>query len=581
MNTHAPPERMILPYALHKMHLLTPDPHRPITPVTDPVSSASKKITQTFTLLYMNARSVGNKTDEIRDCLMDEDVDALALSETWLKGDATDDTILAELMPEAYQCEHTPRVTRGGGGVALIMKKSIPCQKICTNAYRTFEYMESLLGTSPPLRIVVLYRPPPSQARYAPFCDFIADFDSYLQNLLITGGRLLIIGDFNIHVDKADDIQAQQFADLLSSYNLAQHVHEPTHINGHTLDHVLSPTSQPAPQITVLDRKISDHFNISCSMKLTTLGTAPRHIAYRCMKKILPARFSEDVLRSPLTPHTASTVDERAAQYHSVLHNLIDIHAPLKHCVVPPRRGALWYTNAIRTAKQKRRRCERRWRKTGLLVHMDMYVQEKRLVNDMIREARTEYYRVLIDENRQNPKRMFGVVSALLGKENNCVLPKGRSEMELASEFSTFFIEKVNRVQQSIDNDRQSNSHSMVMASLRVPTTATLSSWQMVNEVEVRKIIMESPTKHCSLDPLPTWLLKKCIDSLLPCITQIVNESLSSGVVPSTFKTARVVPLIKKSSLDSSQLSNYRPVSNLPFLSKVLERVVNFQLNNY
>ena len=438
--------------------------------MTDPVSRTSKKIPQTFTVLYVNARSVGNKTDEIRDCLMDEDVDALALSETWLRGDATDDTILAELMPEAYQCEHTPRVTRGGGGVALITKKHLPCLKVRTHAYRTFEYIECLLGTGPPLRIVVLYRPPPSQALYVPFSDFITDFDSYLQDLLITGGRLLIIGDFNIHVDKADDIQAQQFADLLGSYNLAQHVHEPTHISGHTLDHVLSPTSQPAPQISVLDRKISDHFYISCSLQLTTPVTAPRQIAYRCTKKISPALFSEDVLRSPLTSHTTTTVDERVAQYDSVLYNLIDIHAPLKHRVVPLRRGALWYTDAIRTAKQKRRRCERRWRKTGLTVHKDMYVREKRLVNDMIREARTEYYKSLIHENRLNPKRMFGVVSSLLGKENNCVLPKGRSDMELASDFSTFFIEKVNRVRQSIDNDQLSDSHSPVIASPRVPS---------------------------------------------------------------------------------------------------------------
>ena len=83
------------------------------------------------------------------------------------------------------------------------------------------------------------------------------------------------------------------------------------------------------------------------------------------------------------------------------------------------------------------------------------------------------------------------------------------------------------------------------------------------------------------LDPWPTFLIKECIDILLPSITRLVNCSLSEGVVPDEFKKAIVTPLIKKSSLPPNDLKNYRPVSGLGFLSKLVECVVASQLNDH
>ena len=87
----------------------------------------------------------------------------------------------------------------------------------------------------------------------------------------------------------------------------------------------------------------------------------------------------------------------------------------------------------------------------------------------------------------------------------------------------------------------------------------------------------EMPNKSCILDPLPTDLVKQCAESLVPLITRIINESLLSGVV----KEAVVVPLLKKHGLDCNNLKNFRPVSNLPFISKLLERVVLRQLQQH
>ncbi len=96
-------------------------------------------------------------------------------------------------------------------------------------------------------------------------------------------------------------------------------------------------------------------------------------------------------------------------------------------------------------------------------------------------------------------------------------------------------------------------------------------------EDEVRKIILSSPSKSCSLDPIPTWLLKLCLDETVPIITRIINLSFSSANMPSSLKTGIITPLLKKLILELI-LKNYRPVSNLPFLSKVTEKVVKKRL---
>ncbi len=91
-----------------------------------------------------------------------------------------------------------------------------------------------------------------------------------------------------------------------------------------------------------------------------------------------------------------------------------------------------------------------------------------------------------------------------------------------------------------------------------------------------------SPLSHpttCPLDPIPSHLLQAISPTLLPALTHIINTSLLTGTFPTAFKQARVTPLLKKSTLNTSLLENYRPVSLLPFIAKTLEWVVFNQVS--
>ena len=93
--------------------------------------------------------------------------------------------------------------------------------------------------------------------------------------------------------------------------------------------------------------------------------------------------------------------------------------------------------------------------------------------------------------------------------------------------------------------------------------------------------ILNSAPKSCELDPIPSKLLIECIDSILPSLTDLFNSSLASGIFPQCFKSALVTPILKKKCLDHNDLNNYRPVSNLCFIAKILEKLVLSQVSSY
>uniref|UniRef100_A0A672ZI91 Reverse transcriptase domain-containing protein n=1 Tax=Sphaeramia orbicularis TaxID=375764 RepID=A0A672ZI91_9TELE len=105
-----------------------------------------------------------------------------------------------------------------------------------------------------------------------------------------------------------------------------------------------------------------------------------------------------------------------------------------------------------------------------------------------------------------------------------------------------------------------------------------LDNFTTVDGADVASIIMSSKPSTCLLDPIPTKLFKQTLPLTIDTILTIINTSLVTGYVPQSFKFAVIKPLLKKPTLDPDLLVSYRPISNLPFLSKVLERVVVKQL---
>ena len=98
---------------------------------------------------------------------------------------------------------------------------------------------------------------------------------------------------------------------------------------------------------------------------------------------------------------------------------------------------------------------------------------------------------------------------------------------------------------------------------------------------DLSKLLLSMNSKFCCLDPIPTWLSIECIDELLPFLLKIVNSSLESGIFPTSSKKAVIKPSVKDIKDCPDSFPNYRPVSNISFLSKLCEKAVLSQLNEY
>ena len=135
-----------------------------------------------------------------------------------------------------------------------------------------------------------------------------------------------------------------------------------------------------------------------------------------------------------------------------------------------------------------------------------------------------------------------------------------------------------------IANLRQSTLNCLThipTASIIQPCNCSFTKFDEVTTEAVRQIIEKSPSKSCPSDPIPTRTLKSCLQVLLPAITNLVNLSLQRGFFPGTFKEGRVLPKIKNVSLDKEDLNSFRPITNLTFVSKVIERTAAYQTQHY
>ena len=164
----------------------------------------------------------------------------------------------------------------------------------------------------------------------------------------------------------------------------------------------------------------------------------------------------------------------------------------------------------------------------------------------------------------------------LLGASKDSPLPTTHPLNELPSVFSSFFSSKIQDIRDKLDKTPCQPCSTDPLFS-----GTPMCTFRSVSQDEVMKTIKSMSFKTCDLDPLPTSLYSDCLPHLLPFISDIINSSLSTGTVPDSFKSAIVRPLLKKHNLDPNELKNYRPVSNLSFLSKLLEKTVLNQLNTH
>ena len=477
-------------------------------------------------IVCLNPWSVCNKSLSIFDFILEQDIDVLCITETWLTGTEKDSSVISELVPKGYSLLHNPRSSRGGG-IAIIHRSTInvtPLKRI--GHFPSFEYMECTMKHPQSLCLCVVYRAP----RH-PTSQFLTEFPEILETISAYNGHILITGDFNFHMENAEDCHATELKSLLTSFNLTQHVTQETHRGGGILDLVISRMDDSfIKSVNVEDHGFPDHFPVFIDTTLSKPRAEKSTVTYRRLKNINLEVLTSAIQQSPLTTMDPQTpLLEQVNLYNTVLGEILDEMAPEISRVITRRDNVDWYNEDIREAKQARRRAERRWRKSQLRVDREIYVKCRQKVDVALLEAKKSHYHKLIVEC-EDQRQVYKIVNKLLGRNQNSNSHAGLPSPEWVETLSKFFIQKIDDIRASIPEARDPTPVSNPLLG------CSFERFTPVNETEVKRIINSSPGKSCALDPIPTEFVKMAQNELVPVITTIVNTSLAEGVFPTCFK---------------------------------------------
>ncbi len=275
------------------------------------------------------------------------------------------------------------------------------------------------------------------------------------------------------------------------------------------------------------------------------------------------------------TDPSLSLCDTLVNNFNQSVTQILDDIAPYKTKTVLGKAKAPWRnTERVKTLKRACRKSERKWRKTKLQADYAYYKGLLSNCNSVIKQCRQYHFSQIIAINAKNPKFLFSTIDRLVNPARP--LPAELYSSEKCNEFALYFKSKVTNIRNNIISIRTGASDSHITPECH--SANTLSSFTPVQNCELHKVVKKLSSATCTLDVLPTKFFKGALDCLENDVLEIVNTSLLSGTFPTTLKHALVTPLLKKNNLDPLVISNYRPISNLPFLGKILEKIAYQQL---
>lgn len=184
-----------------------------------------------------------------------------------------------------------------------------------------------------------------------------------------------------------------------------------------------------------------------------------------------------------------------------------------------------------------------------------------------VKNGKITYYSNIIANNSNNPRTLFKVITQSFPPLRLFLFPSS----EKCEEFLQFFQDKVKNI-------RFQTTSSTHVVSVSPIISASLNQFEPTTLLTLTKTISHMKPSSCQLDIIPTSFLKEVLETIGPTVLSILNNFLVSGVFPSSFKHALIQPILKKPGLDPHLLVNYRPISKLSFLSKILEKLIPTQL---
>ena len=528
-----------------------------------------------FAHLNANGLLHKNRIDQLRIHLTIKPIDILAISET--KTDPGIDD--SDIDINGYKVYRADRLSDGGGGVAIYVRidPNIVYKPRPDLQDNDLECLvgEIFLPKSKPILFGAFYRPPSSPVSWQHKLETMTD------TITLENKETLFTGDFNVDLLKNE----KNLQYLTEVYQFDQVISEATRVTDKTstlIDHIYTTNREYGREYGVIPLGVSDHHMVYFIRKHKQPRTSHKHteITFRSYKHFNEEAFQRDLDQVPWSVLDMDEDPNDAWSSWSTLYTeVLDRHAPLRTRRIKVD-SAPWINDDILTAMQVRDEIHQqalRFKTESLWLK---YRDSRNNLVSLIRQAKTDYYKNIIEQNVSDSKTLWKSLRLVLPSKIktaaqsfliNGVLQT--NPKAIAEAFNNFFVKIGESLAEAFSNDGAEFTFDDRYTNGKY-TIPTIDPAFVLKELQHMK-----PTKATGLDGITARSLRAGAPVIYQSLTTVMNISIQSGIFINDWKCAKVIPLFKSG--DQSDVSNYRPISILSVPSKILERHVHTSFYNY
>lgn len=510
---------------------------------------------------HINVRSLFTGFGEFVQIVLQEKFHIIAVTETWLTPHISTNLISIP----GYNFFRQDRTLGRGGGVGVYVSTALEVEivdfiDITPNVNLEHIWLKFKIKN----KIYALgniYRPPSGNLNIA-----INQLDETLSLLVPMVDDVFCVGDMNVNLLHLNN----PLLNALESYNFVQLINEPTRITG-TSSSLLDPIFVTNPNIIVnvglLNADlISDHKLVFCDLSLKTSKSISKLITYRDFKNFNYNIFLQDLHTLPwhVFIETAD-IDKKIQILNEFILKIFDIHAPLRQVKVTKAR-APWLTDTLKIMMRHRDDAKSKYKISKSQTDWENY---KLLRNQTLAALRAEKKAYINFINSKNdPKTMWNTLKNFNVKPSTChEIPLNIANPDAINDYFISTRQTNNNCHEAIqfynNNFYNENKFSFHLSTIQEVTDA-------INQIK---------SNAYGIDNISIRMIKYCAPFINKYITHLINCCIEKGYFPTNWKCALITPMPKVS--NPQLLSDLRPISILPALSKILEKIIYAQIYNY
>lgn len=536
-------------------------------------------------ILNINCRSILNKTEEIEQILNKLDPDIVCITETWL-----DNSVPAQgFIPDGYKIIRKDRSDdfkqkygrNKGGGIAVLYKSHLKVEKKEYMSDKVEEILWVHVKRKQSFMLGVIYR-----SEYTDVMKVTEDGESKIEENVRKAteisDRIIITGDLNIDISDDNSNLTKELKNIYGSYGLTQLVKKPTRIDSKSgrptiIDHVWTNTDHNLINRVGTFIGVSDHLGTYIKLNLKKQVAEVKKIKHRSYKNYDPQLFSNDLLENVTNSNIKQHIESRdvnssTEELIKIIQQTADQHAPLIETKVGPKKNYIpWYNDELKNIiKQKNELIADNYL-YGLKSFKIRINALSNRISHLKRKLKKKYITEKLTEFKDYPKKCWKIINLITNrtKIKDTVEPDTINQ-NTANSHNKYFATIGLEIQKKLQINTQIDDLTDLAGFTFKPETD-----DSINKVIniIRKDVATGA------DEIGAKLIKDAKNVLTPVLVEIINLGYQLAVFPDCMKKATIKPLHKKD--DPDKISNYRPISILPTLSKVFEKAATDQLVEY